>query len=388
MPQDIRAKSSDRILKEYNRRLKVFTDATDAAARLLNRVLLNQPINSITSRVKAAESVRKKVADKGYSSLADFTDICGVRVITYFADDAEKLAEVISSVFRIDRENSRDVLDRMSANQFGYRSIHLIGYFSKRRTILDEYKNFADVPVEIQVRSILQDAWAEIEHDRGYKTSDGVPLSVRRRLARLAGLLELGDSEFEQIRNRINAEKTEMLRKIKFRNSPVLIDKDSLGAFVLSSSELKRLDGAIGKAARLPVIYSDSFIETFVARLKDVGFSTIGEIEKDLHNKIAVVRRFGVAWFQTERGKKGQLVPRGFGLSLLALMAVLDAGGEVAMVGFLKKHAFNKKLDQTDTAQHLAAAYKQAKEMWSDVDTVRQSKKLTRKTKEATRPPR
>ena len=44
---------------------------------------------------------------------------------------------------------------------------------------------------EIQFRTVLQHAWAEIEHDLGYKTEFGIPLDVRREFSRVAGLLEI-----------------------------------------------------------------------------------------------------------------------------------------------------------------------------------------------------
>ena len=61
------------------------------------------------------------------------------------------------------------------------------------RAALAEYEAFKDMKCEIQVRSILQNAWAEIEHDLGYKTKEAIPVQSQRRFARLAGLLELAD---------------------------------------------------------------------------------------------------------------------------------------------------------------------------------------------------
>ena len=53
---------------------------------------------------------------------------------------------------------------------------------------------------EIQVSTILQDAWAEIEHDIVYKSPEDIPFRLRRRFACLAGLLEIADREFESLR--------------------------------------------------------------------------------------------------------------------------------------------------------------------------------------------
>ena len=63
------------------------------------------------------------------------------------------------------------------------------------------------VKLEIQIRSILQHAWAEIEHDLCYKNSTPLPRKIKRRMYRLAGVLELADKEFSAVKydlNRLN----------------------------------------------------------------------------------------------------------------------------------------------------------------------------------------
>ena len=64
-------------------------------------------------------------------------------------------------------------------------------------------KSYKSVKFELQIRSILQHAWAEIEHDLGYKSESTVPRAARRRFSRLAGLLELADAEFQGIREQL-----------------------------------------------------------------------------------------------------------------------------------------------------------------------------------------
>ena len=54
--------------------------------------------------------------------------------------------------------------------------------------------------MELQVRSILQHAWASLQHDLMYKGERTPTDSVRRRLIALAGLLELADHEFMAVR--------------------------------------------------------------------------------------------------------------------------------------------------------------------------------------------
>lgn len=53
---------------------------------------------------------------------------------------------------------------------------------------------------EVQMRSILQHAWANMNHDTGYKSGVEIPRVYMRNMSRLAGMLELVDDEFSRIR--------------------------------------------------------------------------------------------------------------------------------------------------------------------------------------------
>jgi hypothetical protein len=63
---------------------------------------------------------------------------------------------------------------------------------------------------EVQIRTVLQHAWAEFEHDIRYKGTipDAHAPDLDRRLTLAAGLLELADREFSTIRDRLQAEMT------------------------------------------------------------------------------------------------------------------------------------------------------------------------------------
>ena len=78
---------------------------------------------------------------------------------------------------------------------------------------------FDKMKCEIQVRTILQHAWAEIEHDIVYKSPGEIPFRVRRRFACLAGLLEIADREFESLRQDEMAVRQAIqsrIKKVKF----------------------------------------------------------------------------------------------------------------------------------------------------------------------------
>jgi predicted RNase H-like nuclease/ppGpp synthetase/RelA/SpoT-type nucleotidyltranferase len=123
--------------------------------------------------------------------LRDIGDLLGVRVITFVADDVEIVADLLTEqlVVRDDRD-----LGELTASEgrFGYASRHLQVEVDGRE-------------VQVQLRTVLQHAWAEFEHDIRYKGS--VPpehaSEFDRRFTLAAGLLELADREFSAIRDRL-----------------------------------------------------------------------------------------------------------------------------------------------------------------------------------------
>jgi len=159
--------------------------------------------HSITSREKDPEDLREKIIREGEVPDALFnsiTDLAGVRIIAYFPSDVDKIVPLIEKAFEVDSKHSVD--KRLSSDPalFGYASVHFVVEFRPELRKLIEYSLFDKMKCEIQVRTILQHAWAEIEHDVVYKSPGEIPFRVRRRFACLAGLLEIADREFESLR--------------------------------------------------------------------------------------------------------------------------------------------------------------------------------------------
>ena len=184
-------------------------------------------VHSIAMRVKAPSSLGRKLArpDRDYVDLWDITDLLGLRVITYFEDGVDHAARVIEERLPVDLARSVDKR-RRAPGMFGYRSLHYV---------FDVAGSDARFPAraraEIQVRSVLEHAWAEIEHDLGYKAPASVPVDVRQRLGRLAGLLEIADREFVAIRDELSAYVEALPGQIADRRN-VPLDQLSLGALL------------------------------------------------------------------------------------------------------------------------------------------------------------
>ncbi|MCH8066367.1 MAG: hypothetical protein IIC90_11175, partial [Chloroflexi bacterium] len=241
------------LLTEYSEKLPQFERCTKRFRDLLEQVLeaanLGGRIHSVTCRPKDIDRLREKLAggDRKYSNLSDVTDLIGLRVITYFGEDVDDVASVIEAEFKIDAANSMDKRQALDPDRFGYLSLHYVCNLNEGRAALPEYASLTNLPFEIQVRSILQHAWAEIEHDLGYKTKEAIPVQSQRRFARLAGLLELADDEFRGIRKDLDAYAARVPAEIEQDPAVVRIDKVSLDAFIEHADVARALDQEIAE---------------------------------------------------------------------------------------------------------------------------------------------
>jgi ppGpp synthetase/RelA/SpoT-type nucleotidyltranferase len=187
------------LLRIYSTQLPLISDASERLRTLIQHAVeeARVKVSSISVRVKRNDSLKRKLERKRkYASLTDVTDLIGLRIITYDPDDSDRVSRAIRDSFDCDWDNCEDKSDRLKAEQFGYRSDHHVIYVPK--CILE---NVPGLRAEIQVRTLLQHAWAEIEHDDlGYHADSLVPTEIRRRLARVAAVLEGVDLEFRDLR--------------------------------------------------------------------------------------------------------------------------------------------------------------------------------------------
>ena len=183
---------------------------TERFVELITTLLDDAGINylSVTGRTKSVASFAAKAARVVDDQLLypdplnQVTDQIGVRVITYVHADVAAVAELLDDELTIldDRDMGQETA---SAGGFGYASRHLL--------VTPDPDEPDDAVrghrASVQVRTVLQHAWAEFEHDIRYKGTvpeEYVP-DLDRRFTLAAGLLELADREFSTIRERLQA---------------------------------------------------------------------------------------------------------------------------------------------------------------------------------------
>lgn len=292
--------SSEKIIEEYEKHCGTYTAFTQATEKLVKDLLNENNIRvlSVTSRIKEKESLFKKIekSERELSRLEEIHDISGLRIVTYFAEDVNVVAKMIQREFDVNEKLSVNKLDLLDPDRFGYISLHYVAKLSESRLKLTEYKRFASCQCEIQIRSILQHAWAEIEHDLGYKSKLAVPKEIRRRFSRLAGLLEIVDVEFDQIRQSLAKYEKEVPAQIVKAPDAVLINKASLNSLITTSSIIKELDRDIAKATDSNIRGSYTEFDQLLMQFQYIGFETIGQIETALRSYSSEIASFAKRW--------------------------------------------------------------------------------------------
>ncbi|MDR0601709.1 MAG: tetratricopeptide repeat protein, partial [Treponema sp.] len=133
-------------------------------------------------------------------------DLIGIRIICPFIEDLDTAEEAVKRHFEV-LECERKGSD-YSFKEFGYESTHLL--IKIPPDIVEKTGPLDCDSAELQIRTILQDAWAEVEHELVYK-AEFTPFddALRRKLAAVNASLSLADTIFQEIcsyQRRLNGE--------------------------------------------------------------------------------------------------------------------------------------------------------------------------------------
>jgi putative GTP pyrophosphokinase len=190
---------------------------------------------------RASEKIKRK-GGKYADPLRDMTDLVGLRVITYYQEDVEKVGELIRAAFSVDEENSVDKSSDLAPDRFGYASIHYVVSLGADRAELGEWRIFKGTRAEIQVRTVLQHAWAAVNHKLDYKSEGEIPDVLQRRLFRLSALFELADEQFSSIKDARREISESYTTVVKDGNFDLPLNLTSFTAYVYGSARMAELD--------------------------------------------------------------------------------------------------------------------------------------------------
>ena len=326
------------ILQEYQDNLPRFREVEQEVKEKLRQTLADAGllVAAIESRVKAYNSLAGKLELKGhkYNSLADLTDILGLRVITFYIDDVDKVASAVERLFEIDWDNTVDKRKIHEIDSFGYLSLHYI----------------CSIPgfpyrFEIQMRTLLQHAWANMDHDTGYKSGVEIPKRYMRNMSRLAGMLELVDDEFSKIRIELTDYRRRVQALVRSGNlDEVPIDGDTFRSY-LDLNPFNQLNKRI--AAMNQAEIQDVSLMPYLAVFKGLGLKTLGDISN-------IIRDFSEGAYQIACYQIGltdlDIISSSIGPQDLCIAFILKNGGGKAGI----KHMFDLLNGESESNELMA----------------------------------
>jgi len=290
---------NEMLLEAYDNLLPELEVLRDVVDKTIRKEIAKSHIfvNSCSSRIKARKSLEGKLELKGYKykEIFDITDLFGTRVVTYYASDIDRIASIAERVFKVDYANSIDKRKAHNIDQFGYMSLHYICYIPESLYSDPEFPNLNKIPFEFQMRTALQDVWATIAHDTGYKNDVEVPRSQLRRLNRLAGILELADDEFSDIKSSIEQYRRNVKQVVASGNfDDVELNIDSFNEYI----EIRPFDALNKRIASINNmdIQEVSFIPYYRV-FKRFGFESLGDIDKLLRENEEDAYQFAMRLF-------------------------------------------------------------------------------------------
>ncbi len=264
-------------ISDYLQVQPFYDGLSNVVARIIEENLKqrNITVHSVQHRAKEPRSFGRKAATpsetdpdspKYPNPLQNITDLAGIRVITHLRGTLAEIDNLMKDEFEI-VERSDKSEELIEEDRFGYQSVHYLVRISEARSTLAEYQRYAGHIAEVQVRTILQHAWAEIEHDIQYRSSIAIPTEIRRRFMALAGMLEIADREFQGIQDGDKELRAQAESKV---------DRGDLVGVEVTPTALKLfLDKRLGADGRI----SDWSYDWTARMLKRCGFRDLKQVE-------------------------------------------------------------------------------------------------------------
>ena len=231
-------------LKDFAAEQPSYAAAAEEAGAFIRQTLapLPFPIHVVLARAKTVSSLRGKLRRKHYPNpRTAVTDLIGLRVITYFAGEIDRIDEQLRRHLEISERKCRDARKELEEDQFGYRSVHLIARLRPGQAKGVAVSHLQRRWFEIQIRSILDHAWSEIEHEVVYKAGIEFPTEVRRRFRAVAGSLEVLEHAFAGLA--VERDTLVEAYKLRYRNEGGIDSTRFDVARLLAFLETERPDG-------------------------------------------------------------------------------------------------------------------------------------------------
>ena len=185
----------------YRERYPTLVRVSQEIEKVLREMLRGTPrIDAVTARAKSIERFVEKAQKAGEDGkpkynypLQDIQDQLGARVVVFYRSDVDTVAELILKEFRVIEDKMKESSE---PDRFGYEAKHYICLIPL------EISENSRCPVdffELQVSTLFQHAWAEANHDLGYKPGAPMDFEHQRKIAWAAALAYGADFVFDEL---------------------------------------------------------------------------------------------------------------------------------------------------------------------------------------------
>lgn len=202
--------------KYYESNRSFFEEAKNAFIHSVNTILKQTDTGEVTKiegRVKDKDECIKKFKRKYQHGLEaneqpyeikDYlSDLIGIRIVSLYEDQIDRVATILQKNYKIIEVTNKTAAIENTEDLFGYKGLHMDLQLGGEQAAIERYQPFAELGFEVQIRSLIQDAWSVLDHKIKYKKS--IPNELKRRINVLSALFELADREFKEIRNATTA---------------------------------------------------------------------------------------------------------------------------------------------------------------------------------------
>ncbi|MEF3366711.1 hypothetical protein V3H18_09215 [Methylocystis sp. 9N] len=344
-----RVKSVSQHVASYERHRPTYEAFSLKLKELLNSILdANKlKVHSIESRAKTIESFQEKVTRSGkvYNNpLSELHDLCGCRIITYYADEVGKVADILKAEFSVIEEELGHQVSELDVDRFGYLSVHYVIKVGGNRVGLPEWRAFESMCAEVQIRTIIQHAWSAISHFIQYKQETAVPSHIQRRLYRIAGLFELADEEFLGIRDQKAALKASAAKAIAEGRKGIPLSSSSISEAIKAWSERDAaLSAAVDAGFQLLKDQedidsnSDNYVGYIYSLATRLNINTVDDL-------LLIVNKVDLSLLETvfsiNKDKVNWMVSENF----IFYMLLIAAAGDAVDVEYLSKNGISAEI--------------------------------------------
>ncbi|CAK7035351.1 MAG: hypothetical protein MESAZ_00499 [Saezia sanguinis] len=276
----------------YSKNQTVLDNARLMFSTLISSLLSaekNISLYSISSRLKSRDEAVRKFTRKYQESLENekipyeikdhITDLVGLRIVLLYESDIQVVGDILKSEFDVIEVTNKTRILESKGDAFGYKGLHLDLKLSANRAAMREYAPYASLRFEVQIRTIIQDAWSVLDHKIKYKKA--IPKYLERRINSLAALFEIADREFLNIHEDTQAEEA---KAHQHQNGD-----ENINAFTFSQIIKDKLSGfandesRIGEFVDFLLSYGDlsyNQLVEYIDRYHDLVYGFFNQIKK------------------------------------------------------------------------------------------------------------